>query len=100
MIPPLSTDEDTNRFFDKVVDWLRGMYNYSEDEACALIREYYEKFRDPQYCQSIGIPVQDDDFFFHESYGGMARRIYYYLVLKENPDPRAFIEWRSKLSKG
>jgi hypothetical protein len=97
MEPPLPTDEDTNLFFDKVIALLERDGSYSHDEACALTREYYEKFRDERYCQSINIPVQDDDFFFHEGYGGMARRIHYYLGLKGDPDPRKFIEWRTNL---
>lgn len=99
MEPKLPTDEDTNRFFSHVIDWLEESGKYSQAEACELVREYYQKFRDPQYCQSINVGVQDDDFFFHEGVGGMARRIHYYLTLKGDPHPQSFIEWRSNIGK-
>ncbi|HWV15049.1 MAG TPA: hypothetical protein VN030_06415 [Cellvibrio sp.] len=91
----LPTDEDTNIFFNTVLSLLQKECNYSYEESCSLIQEYYINFTNSEYCQKLGIPVQDDDFFFHEGAGGMALRIHYYLGLKANPEPEQFIEWRS-----
>ncbi|MEN8446310.1 MAG: hypothetical protein ABG776_15015 [Cyanobacteria bacterium J06555_13] len=99
MDPQLPTDADTNRFFSHVIDRLESSGVYSQQEACDLVREYYQKFRDPQYCQSIKIATQDDDFFFHEGVGGMARRIHYYLTLKGDPNPQSFVKWRNSIGK-
>jgi len=97
MEPKLPTDEDTNMFFDDVISRLESDMGYSYSEACEMVRDYYDKFTDEGYCEKIGIPSQDDDFFFHEGVGGMALRIHYYLKLKEDPSPSKFIEWRSSL---
>jgi len=95
MEPLLPTDPDTNRFFDRVVDELQGYFDYAFDEAVRLAREYYTRFTDAQFCDSIGVPVQDDDFFHHEAPGGIAFRAHYYLGLKGDPKPSSFIEWRA-----
>jgi len=95
MDPILPTDDDTNHLFDKVVAILREHFGHSDAEAVRLVREYYRQFSDAAFCRELGIPVQNDDFFHHEAPGGMAWRIQYYLVLKGNPDPHAFIEWRA-----
>jgi hypothetical protein len=89
----IAADTETNQLLDQISVALSERYSLAEAEA--LIREYYAKFTDAAYCQSLGIPVQDDDFFFHESAGGMALRIHYYLGLKGDPDPSKFIEWRA-----
>lgn len=99
LLRKLPTDEETNKLFDSVMARLVEDCDCSESEANALIHEYYHNFRDEEYCRKINIPVQDDDFFFHEAAGGMALRIYYYLVLKGNPDPQNFLEWRSRPNK-
>lgn len=95
----LPTDEETNHLFDDVVSDLHENFGYSIDDASSLVREYYSRFRSAEYCRSIGIPVQDDDFFFHEGVRGMALRVHYYVGLGESPEPRAFIEWRSSLDR-
>ena len=95
MEPMLSADVPMNQLFDCVVADMQAYFGYTTQAAEALVREYYTRFRDPQYCDSIHIPVQDDDFFFHESAGGMALRVHYYLGLKENPEPMKFIDWRT-----
>lgn len=97
MNPKLSEDEDVDSFFDNVIAELKSNFGVCEKSASELARKYYLCFRDPVFCKNIGIPVQDDDFFFHESAGGVALRIYYYLVLKKDPNPHAFIRWRSSL---
>jgi hypothetical protein len=99
MEPRLPTDDDTNIFFDGVVLKLQYELGCSEGEASKLVHQYYSFFTDKKSCESIGVPVQDDDFFFHESVGGMILRIYYYLILKKDPDPHAFVEWRASLHR-
>lgn len=96
MKPPLTADEDLNYIFDMAVAELQARFEYSEDSAIALTQEYYRLFRDPEFCRSIGVAVQDEEFFFHEAPGGMALRIHYYLGLKADPDPGKFIEWRTQ----
>lgn len=99
MDPKLPTDEDTNLFFDDIVSKLISDLDYSYEEASKITRDYYQKFTNVDYCRSIGVPVQDDDFFFHEGVGGMALRIHYYLKLNEDPNPRKFIDWRASRHK-
>lgn len=70
-------------------------FGHSFWSAVALAREYYEKFTDESYCRSIGIPVQSDEFFWHEGLG-MAARIHYYLALGADPDPERFLDWRAE----
>ncbi|WP_157480844.1 MULTISPECIES: hypothetical protein [unclassified Lysobacter] len=99
MNPMLPTDEETNRFFDEVVSDLHASFGYSVADASTLAREYYSRFRSAQHCGAIGIPVQDDDFFFHEGVTGMALRSHYHVGLGKDPYPHAFIEWRSSFCK-
>jgi hypothetical protein len=96
MEPRLPTDEDTNRFFDMVVTRLIQDFGYTSEEASSMVHSYYRSFRDEAYCKTINVPVQDDDYFFHESETGMALRIHYYLGLKADPDPRSFLKWRNE----
>jgi hypothetical protein len=96
MNPPLPTDEDTNALFDDIVGWMAGRLGYCAADAEALAYRYYMLFRDDAYCRGIGVPAQDDDFFFHEGIGGMGLRIHYYLGLGGEPDPHAFIAWRAE----
>lgn len=91
----IATNNDMNLLLDKIVN--RLCEYYSQDQAESLTIEYYLKFTDPAFCSSIGIPVQDEDFMHHESAGGMALRVHYYLGLGSDPSPHAFIEWRSNL---
>ena len=95
MEPMLPADADVNQLFDRVVTEMQARFGYTAQAASALVHEYYTRFRDPQYCNEIHIPVQDDDFFFHEAAGGMALRVHYYLGLQENPEPMKFIDWRT-----
>lgn len=94
MNPELPTDEETNDYFCTVMSWLRTYFGYSESEACKLVQKYYSKFRDRKYCEKIGIPVQNDNFFWHQGAGDIALRIHYYLVLQGDPEPMKFIDWR------
>lgn len=95
----LPTDEDTNVYFEHVVKVLCDIFKYSHGAAVALTREYYRLFTDKAYCDSIGIPMQDDDFFFHEAAYGMALRIHYYLTLKQDPNPMKYIDFRTEYQK-
>ncbi len=96
MILELPTDQDTNMFFEDVVLKLKDELGYSQEEAYELTREYYLNFTNEMFCKNIGVPVQEDDFFFHEGVGGVALRIHYYLKLKNDPSPRKFVDWRAK----
>lgn len=90
-----SNDEDMNLFLSDVISSLEGECGYSNSEASDLVANYYKLFLDGDYCAKIGIPVQDDEFLYHEGVGGMALRVHYYLGLKLDPNPKKFIEWRS-----
>lgn len=92
----IAADTETNQLLDQISVALSE--SYSQTEAETLVRDYYAKFTDPSYCSSIGIPVQDDDFFFHEGVRGMSLRIHYYLGLGGDPSPNKFIEWRATAS--
>lgn len=97
MDPKLPTDEDTNDLFDDVVRRLEETGLYTAEKATKLVHEYYRKFTDKAYCGTIGIPVQNDDFFHHESGPEMARRVHYFLTLKGDPNHMAYVSWRSQL---
>lgn len=90
----LSSDKEVNQLFERVSSNMQSIFGYSADEAWILITNYYSLFKTKSYCDSLGIGVQDDDFFFHEAPMGMAMRIHYYLALKADPNPRAFLLWR------
>jgi hypothetical protein len=92
----VSSDEDVNCFFGEVANDLTETFGYSATEAAEMAASYYAQFTSDEFCRSIGIPLQDDEFFFHEAAGGVALRAHYYLGIKGNPDPGAFIEWRAK----
>lgn len=91
----ISADVDTNRFLGLVISQIREYFSISEDEADALVRKYYSLFLDKGFCDEMGIPVQDDEFLFHEGVGGVALRVYYYVFLKLNPDPYEFLRWQA-----
>jgi hypothetical protein len=93
----LPADSDVTSLFDEVAAALTET-GLSIVDASNIARDYYVQFTDAAYCERLGLPVQDDDFFFHESARGVARRAWYYLVLKGNPDPGEFIKWRSDQS--
>ncbi|WP_044615699.1 hypothetical protein [Gynuella sunshinyii] len=95
MEPLLPTDEDTNLFFDDVIIRLVSDLGYSKVRANEITHEFYSKFTDKEYCDSLGIGLHDDDLFFHDGVGGVALKIYYYLDLKGDPDPVKFKQWRA-----
>lgn len=90
-----TADEELIKDYGNNVGALTFEFGHSFWSAVALAREYYNKFTDEAYCRSIGIPTQNDEFFWHEG-GGMASRIHYYLVVGSDPDPRRFIDWRTE----
>ena len=89
----IAADTETNQLLEQISVALSERYSLAEAEA--LVKEYYAKFTDASYCRFLGIPIQDDDFFFHEGVIGMALRIHYYLGLEGDPNPSKFIEWRA-----
>lgn len=80
--------------FDRIVANLHSLFEYGSAEATALTERYYELFRDQSYCDSIGVGVQDENFFNHEAPKGMAMRAHYYLGLKADPSPQSYLFWR------
>lgn len=92
----LPTDEDTVRLFDEAIARLhQDTDEYSFQEASALAQRYYRQFTDPAFCTQLGIPTQDDELFHHEGAAGLALRIHYYLTLRGDPTPKAFVAWRA-----
>jgi hypothetical protein len=87
-------DSEVIRLFDRICSNMMLLFGYSEASARSLIIEYHQLFTDKSYCETLGIGVQDDDFFFHEAPMGMALRIHYFLGLKGNPSQSSFLEWR------
>lgn len=90
-----ASEADKKILFDGIVRELRKLFGLSATVASELLATYKARFSDVEYCQSIGVPVQDDDFFFHQAPMGMALMVYYYLVVKGDPDPQEFLKWRT-----
>lgn len=90
----LTTDAEVNHLFERVSSNMQSLLGYGSAEAAALIAEYYKCFTDKAHCDALGVSVQDDDYFFHEAPLGMALRIHYYLGLKADPSPSAYLAWR------
>jgi hypothetical protein len=97
--PALTADADLEWVFDHAVEELQHRFGYSADAAEALTRDYYQRFRDPEYCKSIHLRAQNDEHFFHEGPGGMALLIHYYLGIKGDPARDRFIDWRTQYFK-
>ena len=85
---------DQDWMFDRIVSNLQSLFAYGPAEAAALTRRYYDLFRDASYCDSIGVGVQDDDYFNHEAPMGMAMRVHYYLGINGDPAPQNYLRWR------
>ena len=83
-----------NWMFDRIVANLQSLFAHEPTDAVALTQRYYDLFRDKAYCESIGVVVQDDDYFNHEAPMGMAMRVHYYLSLKGDPAPQSYLFWR------
>ncbi len=92
----LPVDEDTHYLFYEIAMKLRSELNISLESAIGLVEEYYSKFTNADYCDSLGINVQDEDFFHSEGIG-MVYWIVFFVVEKNVPDYAKFVEWRSKL---
>jgi len=56
--PALTADEDLEWLFDHAVEELQHRFGYSASAAEALTRDYYQRFRDPEYCKSIHLGVE------------------------------------------
>jgi hypothetical protein len=96
---PLSDDPEVQRLFELVCSRLASLFGYSEVDAWSLLTQYHRRFTDKSYCDSIGVDVQDDDFFFHEAPMGMALRVQYFVGLKDLPGKADFLEWRKDVVK-
>lgn len=93
MNPPLSDDDATDFLFENAATVLERGFGYSDADANALVRNYYRLFQDRQFCESLGIPIQDETFFHHEGPIYMAMRVHYYLTLKADPAPDKCLAW-------
>ena len=93
MDPPLSSDDSTDALFEKVAVNLERLFAYTPAQSDASVREYFRLFQDEQYCRSLKIGVQDEEFFHHEGAGYMAMRVHYHLTLKADPDPNRLLDW-------
>jgi hypothetical protein len=96
MEQPISHDEVLNTLFSDTALALQKLFKYPRAQAGELSRDYYRLFTDSDYCATLGIPVQDEDFFHHEGPFHLALRAHYYLNLKADPRPESFIKWRTK----
>jgi hypothetical protein len=95
----LPSDEAFIEWYGDNVSFLMSEFGHTLEFSIQLARDYYFKFTDPSFCTSIGVPTQDEDFFWHEG-RGLAWRMHYYLALKGDPDPHKFIEWRARRNRG
>jgi hypothetical protein len=85
---------DEHFMFDRIISNLQSLFGYDLAGATALTQRYYDLFRDKSYCDSIGVCVQDVDYFNHEAPMGMAMRVHYHLGLKGDPSPQKYLLWR------
>lgn len=93
----LSVDEDTHYLFYETAMKLRSELSIPLENAVKLVEEYYSKFTDTNYCDSLGINIRDEDFFHSEGVIGMVYWIVFLVVEKNDLDYNKFHEWRSKL---
>jgi hypothetical protein len=89
-------DPEVDALFKRASSELTSLFGYSEEEASILVADYLRLFTDKIYCEQMGIPTQDDDFFFHEAPLGMALRIQFFCGLKERSEAH-FLAWREKI---
>lgn len=93
---PVSDDEDLNDFLEDVVSLLNRYFDWPLLSAELLVRDYFSKLQDPEYCSAHGFVMHDHDYYFHECTGGMAVRMHYHLGMKGDPTSREFLEWRKE----
>ncbi len=99
MAEDFGVNTDWNALLNLAVEQMQHRFGYQQDEAAKLIRRYLEVFTDSKRCSDMGIPVQDEDFFFHEREVGLALRAHYYLALQGDPKPMSFVNWSSEYFK-
>ena len=99
MAEDFGVNADWNALLNAAVLQLQQRLAYQQPDAAKLIRAYLEVFTDVKRCDEMGIPVQDEDFFFHEGAIGLALRAHYYLTLQGDPDPMSYVNWRSDYFK-
>jgi hypothetical protein len=72
---------------------------YTQEEARQAILEYKRKFMNEEFCASVGIMPQLNEFIGHEGPLGMATLIHYYITLKGDPKPDKMVDWREQFQK-
>lgn len=78
-----TTDRETKKLFEVVVEGLKRYFGHSEVEAIRLVNDFY--LHSPHRLE--------DDWYHHEGPYGTAARIHYYGFLHEDGD---FDSWRRK----
>jgi|SRR6185295_6798383 len=79
-----TTDEDTAKLFEIVVEGLKRYFGHSEAEAISLVNDFY-----------LHSPYRlEDDWYHHDGAYGTAARIHYYGFL--NGEDGGLDNWRRK----
>ncbi|MFG0227307.1 hypothetical protein [Achromobacter sp. 413638] len=92
-------DEDAIWLFERIVRELGKRFDHAEAEAVDLVNRYCQKFTDPDFCRAYDVPVQTMEFFAREESLAMADRVHFYVVLGNEPNESAFVEWEKRLER-
>ena len=95
MAEDFGVNADWNVLLNRAVQQLKQRLAYEEADAVKLMRAYLELFTDEKRCNEMGIPVQDEEFFFYEGEIGLALRAHYCLTLQGKPDHMSYVNWQS-----
>lgn len=95
MAEDFGVNADWNALLNRAVQQLQQRLAYEQVDATKLMRAYLEVFTNVKRCDEMGIPVQDEDYFFHEGEIGLALRAHYCLTLKGKPDHMSYVNWRA-----
>ena len=88
----LPTDDDTNLLFYDIAKKLRNELDITIKEAIGYTEDFYSKFTDKEFCDSLGVEPFDDDFFHHE-YFRLLFYISYFIIKKKEKNLEKFREW-------
>lgn len=95
----LSTDGETNELFLEISRKLRSELDLKIQQALEYTEEFYSKFTDAEFCNSIGTSVKDEDFFHHEFFK-LLFYISYFVIDKKEPNMDKFHEWYLNRNQG
>lgn len=91
------TDEDEIWLFERTVRQLQKRHSHSEQAAIQLVRGYYKRFTDEQYCEQFAMSAQNSAFFLREESLTLADRVHYYEFLQHTPNEDSFIQWERRI---